>query len=321
MKKLFIFCAALAFVFSACSPLSLLDPIPQPGNGWVYVQAQLPDGTELCERLTGPSPWGVGNGIVDETFVDAFLTSAFAVLPFGAGATTTVHIESTLNNWTLDGMTHQLFSGGTPFFTIPSTNLKYLPNGAVYPNELILNDGTDDIVKLSWLPRHQEIIPFSPLQLPTYSGDITITRIDPYRGSIGNMVGFHVRAYPYFSFSLAGFDYSDRFTGFQLQMGSEESAAALIAAELTKAKVDAALEAGDALNDITDDVMNDLNSGTTPSIGATVTWAQTIGKVDVDVTVPAIPPYVVTWAPTVKQIFLTATVTVGTKKVTKDFVY
>jgi len=124
MKKLLVFGAALAFVFTACNPLDLIDPLPNPHTGWEYAQARLAEyvgypikngvedktaaydwtiiGAPLCAMAnkpvgSGPGPTYWRNWETPAEAIAALTATSITVRRGGASAK--VAIETTLTNW------------------------------------------------------------------------------------------------------------------------------------------------------------------------------------------------------------------------------
>ena len=95
----------LSLAFHACNPLNLIDPIPDPVEGWVYVLQTKKDnsnGALLCTMAPGHSGQPQ-MGWSDVDFVRLFgLTSAIVTIPAIEGATATVWVETTLPYWTIN---------------------------------------------------------------------------------------------------------------------------------------------------------------------------------------------------------------------------
>ena len=244
MKKLLLFGAALTFIFSACNPLDLLDPIPQPGKGQIYVQAKVAqNGEELCGLAIAGPPFDAYAtiGLADELFVNPYLTDNFVAVPFGAGGTVKIWIESTLPNitlkptdvdhyWTPDILGSPLVANLIP----PANYTSVEQDGEKFV--ITLNDGAADALKISWLRKTYEVGVVN-WTMPAFSQYIEITRIghsDVTYGYGGGIV--HVKAE---GAAILGND--PCYTGFKVIFGDDNSMLNLILAAATTTLIPATL--------------------------------------------------------------------------------
>jgi len=136
MKKIIKSGLFLFLVLNACNPLNLIDPIPDPVEGWVFVlqtKKSNSDGALLCTMAPGHSVQPQ-MGWADVDFVRIYgLTSEIVTISAIAGATATVWVETTLPYWTIDPVKEtelaprvESFSfpipGGTLHWVISTTN-------------------------------------------------------------------------------------------------------------------------------------------------------------------------------------------------------
>jgi len=346
MKKLLLFGAALTFIFSACSPLDLLDPIPQPGKGQIYVQAKsAPNGDTLCGLAKAGAPFDYYEtiGLADDSFVNGYLSSKYVLLPYGKDASVKVWIESTLPNITLKptDVIHY-FATDTiawalnpvpvaipPYFTVQQSGESFV---------MTANDGTDPIFTVTW---QRKVYTAGAIDwtMPTFSQWIEIKRAGPdhYVDQVAGAI--HVKAE---GAEILGND--PCYTGFKLVLGNERNAIDLIASQLTQAYVSAMIDenydgAAMEINTMPDETYITHDPTDSPIYGLThaynldshypgmkLEWSLTLDADgnnlnDPSVTISAYPGQIVQWGASTMQLYLTATLTVGSKTITKNFVY
>ena len=232
MKKLLIIGVAFAFGLNACT--FGFGPVPSdPLCDYTYVQAFTePSGDVLCAIIPGKvmsfvdyidwfgTRWGRAC-LGDQLFVDRCVVEAVLELtggdmdlyPVNVGWEGSVWIESTMPWWSLDfsGVEHISCDWdfdllATPPFTTPPVVLvdgvDYVisdlePIDNPYLRVMtVLDGGGKELFTLSWTEKVLTPTPFSvEIPIPTYSGYVTITRIDPdFEGSYI----FHVKSEGYY---------------------------------------------------------------------------------------------------------------------------
>ena len=193
MKKLLAIGLVLALGFSSC----ILTPIPEPIEGWAYVQAfeyrQVGDDevkVPLCSNPQILTEAGVNGAITNQVIFKA------AVGEDPAELSKTIWIETTLSHWIANGLAH------TNGFGVPLSTL-----GWTYTQHKTSNDGYQvltfalagiDQFTLQWREK-MLVLPPASLGLGTYnifkasrfSGDLEVTRLNP--NFTGDFV-FHVKA-------------------------------------------------------------------------------------------------------------------------------
>ena len=249
MKKIFILGIALALGMSACS---LFGPVPTPWDAYPYrIEAKVAnaDGAVLCplilpgypdEYQGWPTSWDAISMLDEEVFV---------AVPFGAGKTAKVFIETTLPSWTLydqeDWLTNPtdymvdamlwdvdgnfVGFGGFEYFD-PDASL----NPTVYKDGNVLSlyypTKADPLFKVSWVDPCFTFLDWKDADIslgfrwPGFNGNITVERIDPY--FFGEV-----------QFSVKGVDqwhHGSRYTAFRVVFGTPESAVDMIMASLVK---------------------------------------------------------------------------------------
>ena len=204
MKKLLAIAIVLTVGFSACS----FDPIPEPIKGWVYVQPFYEftddDGDfhriPLCDLAHNYSPFAQTVGIAALAFVDGYLNAPVDVEE--ETETLEIFIESTLPDWTIIDFKDVLASG---------YNITYSPSG----DEVIIDNGTDDVLRLSWNVSTFTIVynppAFYSFDLPRFSGVITVEKLDLDIPLTGALLNFYIEAVNH-----TGIGNSPCYTGFAL---------------------------------------------------------------------------------------------------------
>jgi len=212
MKKLLPICFALTVCVNACFPLDFFEPIPEPLCGWTYVQAKNMDGDPLCGldvfNVGPPHTWAY-RGIADPNFVQQFL---LAPLEFPREeASITLRIESTHNYWTLKTVENQfkIWSEGWVGLLSSGYDCTFYPVGTEYPNRLVIGRDGVDLLELTWNQNIIDVASIFSIIMPTYSGDLTITKIG--EGVFTERMIFVVKAYGFFNIGVG-----PAYTGFQL---------------------------------------------------------------------------------------------------------
>ena len=164
MKKLLLFGAALAFVFTACNPLDLIDPLPNPHTGWEYAQARVAEyvgypikngvedktaaydwtliGAPLCAMANKPKGSGPATYWRNwETPAEAVAALTGTSITVTRGVTPTnpqVAIETTLSHWNIVQI------NGAPVTPVQSTGFVTVTIGGTefyYENRMLVFGG------------------------------------------------------------------------------------------------------------------------------------------------------------------------------------
>jgi|GEM_PF-4350134 len=172
MKKIIFFCAALMLGLSSCGFFAF-EPVPAPVD-WTYAVVKT---SEKGDVLTAPLK-----------------------LPHST-MSTSVYVESTLNNWTLKDQPITVAPGGP----IPAGMMKFTGN-ADHPNGLtISNPAGDKVLTVTWPTRAIEIWKDAySFEMPLFSGPITITKTDDFLANHYDTytAKFTVKAYAWFDFGI-----------------------------------------------------------------------------------------------------------------------
>ena len=229
---------ALSIGLSACD---VFDPIPViPGQGWFYIQAfDVPDGEPLCTLLPEVTPSGKllfikPIALVDQVNPCVLATDNEVLLDLKyQGETKKVWIESTIHNWTLE-TTQGHYVNLT--FVDPAFGYQRIDNVASdlrveyteyklvgYPQPLqkatVIWDERE-LFEMEWNPGNVfdlspvwwTSLPAMQFTMPTFSGYVTITRLDP---TFGGEFIIHVQA-------VGAPDGMMKYTGFKVNFGEIE---------------------------------------------------------------------------------------------------
>ena len=129
MKKILKLAIILPLVLYACNPLDMVNPVPDPIEGWIYqLQTKLnnSNGALLCTMAPGRTGQPL-MGWSDVDFVRLFgLTPEVVTVSAQQGATATVWVESTMPYWTLDPVKEPETAPKVESFSFP------IPGGALH---------------------------------------------------------------------------------------------------------------------------------------------------------------------------------------------
>ena len=207
MKKLLIIGVAFAFGLNACT--FGFGPVPSdPLCDYTYVQAFTePSGDVLCAIIPGEvvpfvdyidwfgTRWGracIGDILfVKDCVIEAVeeLTEGgtnMDIYPLNVANEAKVWIESTMPWWSLDftKAEHVIWDGTNWIKLVKGVDYTISdldPFGDPYLRVMTILDGSGkELFSLSWTEKVLTPTPFSvEIPIPTYSGYVTITRIDP----------------------------------------------------------------------------------------------------------------------------------------------